>query len=169
MPRVIRLVTRDTAQDMLDAAGSAAWYGNRSSFEGADYFLAVEKGSRNPVLLAKIAKVVPVPESGPKRFSLQFKRYVLADGLQYEPDNSSNPAISRELSDILPDVELESLDWKTAPKPKKKWSFTGHPDRPPQQMQSGPRPRSLTIAEAKRGLSAGLGVDEDQIEILIRG
>lgn len=167
VPWIVRLITEDTATSMKKANGSAAWYGKKESFERAEYFVAVTKGERKPFFIAQIDKVVPVPESGEKRWSLQFSRYaeLQANEHNYNRDDSSNPAIGMPLEQLLPNLAVEDIDWETAPKQTQKWSFSNRIEA--NELQRS-KTRGLTIAEAKRGLSIGLGLSEDQIDIVIR-
>ena len=165
MAQIVRIITVDTAADMVAARGSAAWYGRQESFETASHFVAVEKGSRKPFFIAEIEDVVPVPESGEKRWSLQFSRYAELDPADFKRDESSNPAIGMELSRLLPGLSIDQIDWQEAPSATQKWSFSNRVSVPESPKRG---PRGLTIAEAKQGLSIGLGVREDQIDIIVR-
>lgn len=167
MTKVIRIITEDTADAMKAANGSAAWYGTRAKFSEASHFVAVNKGDRKPFFIAEIDEVVPVPESGHNRWSFQFSRFCELDPARYEADKSSNPAIGADLSSLLPGLSIDSIEWERAGKPTQRWSFSNSPrevHEPKKRL-----PRGLTIAEAKQGLSIGLGVSEDQIDIVIRG
>ncbi|WP_037499271.1 hypothetical protein [Sphingomonas jaspsi] len=167
MTKVIRIVSEDSIEAMVAANGSAAWYGTKEKFSEASHFVAVRKGDRRPVFIAEIREIIPVPESGDKRWSFQFSRYAELDPEKFEADKSSNPAIGVELAQILPGLSINTIDWQIAGKPTQQWSFSNSPRQIKKSKQR--TPRGLTIAEAKRGLSVGLGVSEDQIDIVIKG
>lgn len=166
MPEVVRLKSRDTVEQMIQSHGSASWYGKKERFERAEYFVAVSKETRLPILIGEIDAVIPVPDSGPDRHNLRFKRYALLDpdDVEFIQDNGQNPAVNLQLSKILPHLDVDSLPWQTVGKKTLKYSFGNEPQPSPKAKTSQ---RGLTIAEAKRGLAVGLGISEDTITISI--
>jgi hypothetical protein len=165
MTPIIRIISRDSAEDMIAAANSAAWFGKQQTFASAEAFVVVHPGTRRPFFIAKIEEVVPVPESGERRWALRFREYAELAVAEYDIDASSNPAIKRDLEQILPGMTLDGFAWKLVGSPSIKWSFSNNLG----QIRESRMARPLTIAEARAGLSIGLGVPEDQIEIIVRG
>lgn len=165
---VIRIKSRNNVTDMLRSGNSAAWHGRRERFEAASHFVVVGRNPRGPIFIAAIDSVVQVPESGPDRYALRFKKYceLRPTEILYKEDGSSNPAITKELSEILPGLSLSEIKWKSAPVPDPSfpWSFSGDRAR---TIRSQREVAPLTIAEAKRGLAVGLRIPEDAITISI--
>lgn len=165
---VVRILTRDSADQMIRAGNSAAWYAREEKVKLADHFVCIEPGTRRPFFLAEVERVNPVPESGPNRWALYFKRYVkLSPGTLLLGDEQvgQNPFVTlkRPLEEYLR-VDRSKLDWEEVipDRPDRlQWSFS---ERVPKTAKGG-----LTIAEAKERLAEGLGVRPDQIEIVVRG
>jgi hypothetical protein len=110
-------------------------------------------------MVGRIRDVIPSPER-PDRFLVRFKQYARIDWPNAWGGNR-NPVRYGTLEEFGI-TDPEALEWL----PMKR----GLPDRPetlpPDEDDScGP----LTIAEAKAGLSLGLGVPETAIEIIVRG
>lgn len=165
---VVRILTRDTSDQMIRAGNSAAWFAREEKVKQADHFVCIAPGTRQPFFLAKVEWVGPVPESGPNRWALYFSRYtkLLPETFDLgEERGGQNPFVTlkRPLEEYLK-VDYLELDWEEVEPDspdRLQWSFS-------ERVQKTPK-AGLTIAEAKERLAESLGVRPDQVEIVIRG
>jgi len=173
MPTALRLLTRNSANAMIEARNSAAWYAKEATVRSADFFVCVRPGTRDPFFIAKITSVEPVPDSGANRWALMFSEYAQIDSSvidirsKGEPERSQNPVFKFDLDSALK-MPIDQLEWKTAGDRTRLWSFSEEGSSWKVANASSPS-KSLTILEAKRLLALSHGVRPDQIEIIIRG
>ena len=110
-------------------------------------------------LVGKVRDVVPSPyHEG--RYLIRFSEYARID----VPDawkGDRNPIRYLAIEDL--GIDFSTLEWRPMPEPEDSQEPTYEEIAPPTGV--GP----LTMAQAKQGLSLGLGVPLDAIEITVRG
>lgn len=164
------VLTARGLQRLFDENGTQAWRLNPEHAAQKKYCVCVQNRHNghwggadhehhHAFMIGRIRDVVPSPER-PERFLVRFSHYALIDSANAWGGNR-NPVRYGNLEDFGV-TDPEALEWRLMKR--------GLPDRPetlPPDEDSicGP----LTIAEAKAGLSLGLGVPESAIEILVRG
>jgi len=164
------VLTARGSQRIFDETGTQAWRLNPENAEKQTYCVCVQNRHNghwggadhehhHAFIIGRIRNVVPSPER-PERFIVTFSQYAR---INYPNawGGYRNPVRYGTLEEFGI-TDPESLEWL----PMKR----GLPEQsailPPDEDRSyGP----LTIAEAKAGLSLGLGVPESAIEIIVRG
>lgn len=168
-PCIVVLTARSPAR-ILAEGGSQAWRLNPSNAQRYNYLICVQNRTAGTwggadqehhaaFLVGKISGVVPSPER-PERFLIKLSEY----SATYIPNvwqGHRNPVRYSTLEEI--GVDLAKLDWKPMPEPA---PGAATPGKIETEDEGGIEP--LTIAEAKAGLSLGLGVPEGSIEIIVR-
>lgn len=160
----VAVSTRDSREAILAANNSAAWTLNINKWGGRlKYLVCLEKegSQRRPFLVCKISaiRLRPDPKDRSARYAFEFKEYAdvpaevdLIDGSQY-------PVRFGTLSGF--GIDAEALAFQPAPPKTLPFSYSSESQQP--KGDSG-----ITIAEAKRRLALGLGLSEEQIDIVIR-
>ena len=153
----IAVFTRKSAGSIFKAGGSGDWVADRARAEKCKYLVCVRNahGSRQPEdTLAHgtaflVGRGLFIARTEADRIVIGFHEYAsinVATSWQ-----NRNPVGYHELQGWLR-IDPATLDWKPFPT---------------EQVEQ-PKAKPLTIAQARAGLAAGLGVSEDRIEIIIR-
>jgi hypothetical protein len=172
MDTAIAVLTRKSAREIIEAGGSGSWVLNPANAARQRYLvccrnaLSVEFDGEEPhkaaFLVGVIGELVPV---GMTRWDQERYRISITECARVvQPGvwrNWRNPVRYTSLEDLGIDVdalEFTSLEEALAS------TATAHGFQPAHKNV-----RKLTIAEAKEGLAAMLGISPDAIEIIIRG
>jgi hypothetical protein len=118
---------------------------------------------RRPFLIAEISDVVldPAASKHRPRYAICFERYAQLQPEQAEKlTGSQNPVRWCDLSDLVR-KDPSQLHWHHAPSKSLPYSYSRREPREPSGV-------GLSIEEAKKGLAARFGVDENAVEITIR-
>lgn len=164
----IAVTTLDPASDIVRANGSGAWALNVVKWEDKLRWLVCREKvgtARRAFLVGRISGIVDRPaEPGDKRkrYVIEISEYAvlgpetrLSEGSQY-PVAFGTLEQFTGLSERAVRAMLQPVPAKTLP-----YSYIN-------RVANEAAPKSLTIAEAKRGLAQSLGLLESQIDIIIR-
>jgi hypothetical protein len=163
MNPTIAVFTRKSAQEIIEKEGSEAWVLNPQNARRHRYLVCCRNAKRAEVhadephaaafLVATIDGLRPLARNarGQQRYRVGFNKYarVLCPGAW---KNWRNPVRYTSLEEL--GIDPDALE------------FTKVQDLP-SEISSRPG-RKLTIAEAKEGLAAMLGISPDAIEITIK-
>ena len=165
----IAVFTGKSVERLLQDGGSGSWVLNPKNARPHRYVVCVrnqhgthaggEEAHGSAFLVGTISGFDRLgSEKGVERWRIQFDRYALID----RPDvwnNRRNPVRYTTLGEL--GIDPTELDFQPAPAPA-----GASADREPEPARAV---RKLTIAEAKEGLAAMLGVSLEAIEITIKG
>jgi hypothetical protein len=163
----IMVNTRDSAEAILAAHGSAAWSLNSGRASQAKWLVCArndpERGERHgeAFLVGRISQIAPRPDGGEGR-----TRFVIGIS-EWAPVQRPNawrggqfPLTYGTLEEFI-GVGADSLVFQPLPERTREFSYSEEPP-PRRKAEAG-----ITIPEAKRRLAIHLGVSEDQIAISI--
>jgi hypothetical protein len=161
---------------IIQEGGSQAWVLNPRNAAKNRYLITVQNrhngqwgGATEPhgtaFLIGKISEVVPSPEPKSKgRFLVKISEYARIS--VHCKWRGSNPVryldVHKEFG-----IDPETLDFLPVPPASGVYLGTVE-DAPLEDDVESSEVLMLTIAQAKAGLAANLGVSEDQIEIIIK-
>lgn len=161
----VAVTTEDPLDDIIRANGSAAWRFDEKKWDKRLSYLVclAKKGSQRQAFMVGCLSGITLrnDESDThKRYVFHIDSYALLgedakiiDGSQFPVRYGS----VRELTGLDPnDLDFERMPPKTLP-----YSYSN-------RAPAAPRPKGISIAEAKRRLSVELGVREEQIDIIVR-
>lgn len=164
----IAVTTLDPALDIATANGSGAWALDARKWEDKLRWLVCREKvgtDRRAFLVGRISGIVERPaEPGDKR-----KRYVIeitdyaALGPETKLSKGSQYPVAFGTLEQFTGLNENAIRAMLQPVPAKTLPYS-YTDR----VAKDAAPRSLTIAEAKRGLAQSLGLLESQIDIIIR-
>jgi len=159
------IFTAKSVDTILQEGGSAAWRLDRNHARQCDYAVCTRNAysdwgdgtepHHTGFLVGKIRDVVPAADR-PDRFLIQFSEYARIN----VPDawvGGRNPVRYGDLESL--GIDPSTLTWEAMPEPTV--PATVEPVHSNEHY-------SLTLAQAKEGLAATLGVSPDAIEITIR-
>jgi hypothetical protein len=158
----IAVFTDKTLEVLVGQGGSGPWVGSSERVKRQEYLVCVRKakpGSGEHGNAFFVGKIKAVREHGFDRRGQQRWFFEISEFAIPSHEGRwawRNPVRYTTLEDL--GIELRKLKFKPAPAPTH--------DLPPPEVKSGVKP--LTIAEAKAGLAAKLGVSPDAIEIHIK-
>lgn len=167
----LSVLTARGVDRLLAENGTQAWRLRPQNVEKMEYCVCVQNqhnghwgGADQPhhhaFMVGKIAEVVESPEGRPGRYLVVFSEYARIDVPNAWP-GLRNPVRYATLEEFgITDVS--GLEWLPMPTSE----ANAEPAASEDEEQGGFGP--LTIAEAKAGLSLGLGVPESAIEISIK-
>lgn len=172
MDTAIAVFTRKSAKEIIEAGGSGSWVLNPENAARQRYLvccrnaLGVEFEAEEPhkaaFLVGKIDELVPV---GKTKWDQERYRISMSECARMLQPNAwrgwRNPVRYTSLEDL--GIDVNALEF-TGLEEALGLSSTAQAPRPAQKDV-----RRLTIAEAKEGLAATLGISPDAIEIIIRG
>ena len=164
MDTAIAVFTRKSAKEIIEAGGSEAWVLNRKNAERQRFLVCCRNAQSSEVhatephraafLVAVIRELEPLGENerGQERFRIAIGEFApVLYPLVWK--NWRNPIRYCSLEEL--GIDRDALQFEAA---------DGLASRPSAPKQA----RKLTIAEAKAGLAASLGISADAIEIIIR-
>jgi len=166
--------TARNQQWILKDEGSQAWRLNAGRAREAEYLVCTQNthnsyGFGDPTaphgaafLVGRISDVVTSPER-PDRWLIKISEYAPCNIPDVWAKNGQlrYPIWYTTIEDL--GIDLDTLSFRPLP------PSGGGKANPQPAPEAPPQGEALTIAEAKRGLAAGLGVAEEAIEITIRG
>ena len=148
--------TRKSIPGMFAAGGTGDWVADRGRVEKCQYVIATRNldGSSDTkfahaagFVIGRSLSTVPVGEG---RILIKFAEYAEINVRDVWKGNR-NPVAYGAVEELLPEIELNGLDWKPFP----------------HELVEPAKVKPLTIAEAKAGLAAHLGIQPDAIVITI--
>ncbi len=159
--------TAKTVERLLADGGSRAWVLDRNNARRCEFVVCTRnsfpKGwgedigpepHRSAFLVGRVADVVP---AGDGRWLITFSEYARLNQPRGDVWRGwRNPVRYTTLDEV--GIDVSELKFEPMPRPASE----------PTRNVSG-EARTLTIAEAKRGLAKTFGVSEDAIEITVRG
>lgn len=158
--------TGKSLEHIINDGGSSSWVLDRARAKKQEYLVCCRSGVEwvegpepqgTAFLVGRVSDVVPSPEN-PERWLIKISAYARVNVEGAWP-GLRNPVHYGELGQMK--INPEKLTFEPVPKPQE----PVFPELPPKGHAAAP----LTIAEAKRGLSAAFGVPVEQIDITIRG
>lgn len=156
MENAVVVFTRKSIPEMFAAGGTGDWVADRTRVEKCQYVVATRnlEGSSDSkfahgagFVIGRILSTVPVEEG---RILIKFAEYAEINVRDVWKGNR-NPVAYGTVEELLPESDLDGLDWKPFP----------------HELVEPPKVKPLTIPEAKAGLAAHLGIPPDAIEITI--
>ncbi|MEY9773712.1 hypothetical protein [Sinorhizobium fredii] len=157
---VVSVLTFKSVETILEVGGTQSWTLDRARAKACKYAVicrnahhAEVEGSEahgSAFMVGRISDVVPSTDT-PGRWLILFSEYALCN----VPDQweGRNPVRFWTTKDYK-EIDFDALEFQPMPEAG---------------GTASSKPRGLTIAEAKEGLSLTFGVDPAAIEIIIRG
>ena len=166
---VVMVLTAKSAEELRQIGGSGDWRLNPKIVAVTDFVVCCRnvfhEGSRHTTnhgegfLIAKIKGLKPSVES-PGRLVIQFKE-VAEIAMDKLWTGDRNPVRYTTLADL--EIDLRSLDFQPLSEVREPVVAKNL------KAIDEKEPSGLTIAEAKKGLATTFSVDENAVEITIRG
>jgi hypothetical protein len=157
----IIVLTSKALQTMVLEGGCGHWRANETSIRRCKYIVATRNKRSTWVegpephgtafLIGEVSGAIPIQD----RYIVQMSRYAEINIADIWQSGGSNPVRYVNMYDL--GIELSKVEWK-------KW-----PEQVEVTSTAASKTRPLTLLEAKKGLALTFGVEEDAIEITIRG
>lgn len=171
--KAIAVLTFKSREHILSVGGSCSWTLNRGHARNYEFAVCTRNANTRDAegpekhgaafLIGRISDVVKSPEN-PDRWLLQFSEYAEVLLPDIWGKGWRNPVRYTTLEEL--GIDLNTLTFKPVPEPTSPAQAVGGYAVAEDSEQD--LPLRLTIAEAKEGLSAMLGVPVEAIEITIR-
>ena len=170
----ITVLTARGLTEILNTGGSQAWRLDASHAAKHEYLVCVQNSRKDwgsqeakhhhAFMIGRISGVSRAPEN-PKRWIININSYAEID-IPGQWDGNRNPVSYRNLKDI--GIEADKLEFKALPKLTPTNSIVDQAgDEYEEEEENVVKP--LTLQEAKAGLALYFGVNEENIQITIRG
>lgn len=178
----IAVLTYKSRERILADGGTESWKLKKSTAEQFDYVVCTRnvtnpnsegpEAHRSAFLIGKISKVVASSETA-DRFKICFSEFATVKLEDIWKPGWRNPVRYTTLEELgisLDGLVFKEMDWADiiAISHLKREEDANDMDFQDYHESADELARPLTIREAKEGLSAGLGVPVDAIEIIIR-
>lgn len=162
MDECIAVFTRDSAEAIKKAHGSAAWQFNIDRARACKFLICYRNapGSsehRQAFLVAHISGLRPDPTSGSSRYVVEISDWSDVEGEHLWPGGQRPARYASSLKEAL-GVPEEEIDFQPLGEKTLDLSYNDQP---------GAAPRGVDVAEAKRLLAAFYKVSEADISISI--
>lgn len=172
----ITVLTARGITEILNTGGSQAWRLDASHAAKHQYLVCVQNSKKDwgsqeakhhhAFMVGHISGVSRAPEN-PKRWIINIDSYCEID-IPKQWDGNRNPVSYRNLEDI--GIEVNELEFKSVPKASpSNLVVIKASDEYENTEDSEATVKPLTLKDAKAGLALHFGVNEEDIQITIKG